>query len=100
MDKKQRLAPQWIKNKDWHHNGKKQRLAPQWKKTKTGTPVFVFYPLWCQSLFFSIVVPVFVFFHCGASLCFLSIVVPVFVFYLLWCQSLCFSQSFLVLWTE
>jgi hypothetical protein len=27
-------------------------------------------------------------------------VVPVFVFYLLWCQSLCFSQSFLVLWTE
>lgn len=37
--------------------------------------LFAFYPLWCQSLFF-------------------SIVVPVFVFYLLWCQSLCFSQPF------
>ena len=55
--------------------------------------VFVFYPLWCQSLLFI---------HCGASLCFLSIVVPVFaflsivvpvfVFYPLWYQSLCFSH--------
>lgn len=33
--------------------------------------LFAFYPLWCQSLFF-------------------FIVVPVFVFYPLWCQSLCF----------
>ena len=53
--------------------------------------VFVFYPLWCESLFFIHCGASLCFFiHCGASLCVLSIVVPVFAFYPLWCQSLCF----------